>query len=133
MELPPTHCPVTTSSVSAGFANVGSDEIEDTLNLHELLVDHPAATFFIRVEGESMRGASIQPDDILVVDRSLEPKPGRIIIALIEGEFTVKRLVQRGETYFLAAENPNYPDLPLTKELDFQVWGVVTYIIHKAT
>ena len=80
-----------------------------------------------------MRGASIQPDDILVVDRSLEPKPGRIIIALIEGEFTVKRLVQRGETYFLAAENPNYPDLPLTKELDFQVWGVVTYIIHKAT
>ena len=124
--------PFYASAVAAGFPSPADDYLERTLDLHELLVEHPEATFFVRVEGDSMCDAGIVSGDILIVDRSLSPKAGKIVVALLDGEFTVKRLVKQEGKLFLAAENPNYPLIEVTKASDFQVWGVVTYVIHRS-
>lgn len=117
--------------VKAGFPSPADDYIEKLLDLNELMISHPAATFFVRAEGCSMEGAGIFSGDILVVDRSLEAVSGKIIIAVVNGEFTVKRLVKRKEALFLEAENPRYKPIQITPDLDFLVWGVVTFVIHK--
>ncbi|NGX61343.1 MAG: LexA repressor [Chlamydiae bacterium] len=116
----------------AGFPSPADDFLEKQLDLHELLVKHPAATFFVRVEGDSMIGAGIHSGDILVVDRSLSPRIGKIIVALLNGEFTVKRLKKEGKRLFLSPENPRYPAIEVEEEAEFQVWGVVTYVIHRS-
>jgi DNA polymerase V len=120
------------SLVQAGFPSPADDYLETPLNLHELVVKNPPSTFFVRVAGDSMIGARIEPDDILVVDRSLEPVTGRIIVAVVNGEFTVKRLKIVDGVMRLEAENPAYPDIAIPEGSDFQVWGVVTYVVHKA-
>jgi DNA polymerase V len=120
------------SRVPAGFPSPADDYLERQLDLHELLVEHPEATFFVRVEGDSMVGAGMYSGDILIVDRSLKAGHGKIIVALLNGEFTVKRLLAKGKKVYLAAENPRYAPLEITEESDFQVWGVVTYVIHRA-
>ncbi len=117
--------------VPAGFPSIAEDYIEQALNLNELVVKHPAATFFVRVEGESMQGAGIFTGDILVVDRSLFPSSGQIVIALLNGEFTVKRLKKEKQRILLVAEHPSYAPIIVSEESDFQVWGVVTYVIHR--
>lgn len=117
------------SSVQAGFPSAADDFIEKTLDLNEHLIKHPASTFFVRVAGDSMIGVGIQHNDILVVDRSLQAKPGSIIIAIINGEFTVKRLKLRAGQYVLAPENPDYQEIIVRDEL--VVWGVVTSVIHQ--
>lgn len=114
--------------VSAGFPSPADDFIEEYLDLNQLLVKHRDATFFVRASGYSMTGAGIYPGDILVVDRSLEPAHGKVVIAILEGELTVKRLVLGRGGLRLAAENSDYPDIPVTSEL--QIWGVVTSVIH---
>jgi DNA polymerase V len=106
--------------------------MEQRLDLNEHLIQHPAATFFVRVEGESMKDAGIHRGDILIVDRSLETTNGRIVIAVIDGEFTVKRLRIENDTILLEAENPGFPAIRIQSGWDFQIWGVVTYIIHPA-
>lgn len=118
--------------IAAGFPSPADDFLEKSLNLHELVVKHPAATFFVKVIGDSMKDASINSGDILVVDRSVEPTSGKIVVAILNGEFTVKRL-QRGPLgqIWLAAANAAYPPIPVSEDSDFQVWGVVTYVIHK--
>jgi len=121
--------PLFETEVKAGFPSPANDYIERALDLNELIIKRPAATFFVRVQGESMRDASIQSGDILAVDRSIEPKEGHIIIARIDSEFTVKKL---GKSC-LIAENNDYPDIPINKDTDFEVWGVVTYVIHRCT
>jgi DNA polymerase V len=103
---------------------------DKTLDLNALLVSHPVATFFVRVVGESMHEARIFPGDILIVDRSLEAANKTIVVALIDGEFRVKHLVKEEKRTFLASENPSCSMLEITQEGDFQVWGVVTYVIH---
>ena len=123
--------PLFSSGVSAGFPSPAEDYIEQRLDLNDLLVKNPAATFFVRVNGDSMRGAGINHDDILVVDRSLEPVSGRIVIALIEGEFTVKRLFRDANSCRLLAENPDYPAIEVTEESACEIWGVVTGSIHR--
>ena len=95
------------------------------------MISHPAATFFVRAEGNSMEGAGIFSGDILVVDRSLDAISGKIIIAVVNGEFTVKKLVKKNEALFLVAESPHYSPIKITPDLDFLVWGVVTFVIHK--
>ncbi len=120
------------SGLPAGFPSPADDYLERQLDLHELLVEHPEATFFVRIEGDSMIGAGMHSGDILVVDRSLTASDGKIIVALLGGEFTVKRLQKRGQKICLAAENPRYRPLEVTEDSDFQVWGVVTYVIHRA-
>jgi len=117
--------------IPAGFPSPAEPYIERPLDLNEYLIQHPAATFFIRVSGHSMINAGIHDQDILIVDRSLEPKPNKIVIAVIDGEMTVKRL-KKDElgNFFLASENPDYPDIEVKAESDVTIWGVVKTVIH---
>lgn len=128
----PLPLPIFIATVQAGFPSPAENYIDKTLDLNELLISHPAATFFVRVSGDSMRGAGIFSGDTLVVDRSLEPADNKIIVAIVSGEFTVKRLKIKEGRILLVPENPNYPILEIKEGCDFQVWGVVTYVIHKA-
>lgn len=122
--------PLFLSGVSAGFPSPADDYLDRKLDLNEYLVSNPAATFFVRVAGDSMIGAGINDDDILVVDRALEPSSGSIVIAVVNGELMVKRLVRTRNAWRLAAENPAYPDLEINEETPLEVWGVATYAIH---
>lgn len=124
--------PAFLTTVQAGFPSPADDYIENALDLNALMIQHPNATFFVRVEGESMIDANIYSGDTLVVDRSIEPSNGKIVIAVINGEFTVKRFVINLSGTFLAPENPKYPTFKIEQDSDFQVWGIVTYVIHKA-
>ena len=127
--------PLVTSNVPAGFPSPADDYIEDVIDLNKHLVNHPNATFFVKVKGDSMEGANINDGDILIVDRSLNAKSGSIVIAVVDGELTVKRLKQlskgSSKEIFLVPENNNYPDIAIISDR-FEVWGVVSYIIHKA-
>ena len=126
----PLQRPLFLSGVSAGFPSPADDYLDRKLDLNEHLVKNPAATFFVRVAGDSMIGAGINDNDILVVDRSLEPASGSIVIAVINGELTVKRLLKRKDSWRLVAENPDYPDLEIIAETPLEIWGVATYAIH---
>ncbi|MFH7325878.1 LexA family protein [Desulfurivibrio sp. C05AmB] len=122
--------PLFAGGVSAGFPSPADDYIDSRLDLNDFLVKHAAATFFVRVAGDSMIGAGIHDGDILVVDRSLEPVSGKVVIAVVNGELTVKRLQQENGLVRLVAENPNYPPIELTEETAGEIWGVVTSVIH---
>ncbi|MGA8163563.1 MAG: translesion error-prone DNA polymerase V autoproteolytic subunit [Waddliaceae bacterium] len=124
--------PAFLSRVQAGFPSPAEDYMENRLDLNDLVIQHPAATFFVRVEGESMADANIHSGDILVVDRALEASNGKIVVAVINGEFTVKRFTINSGGAYLVPENPRYPTLKIEPDSDFHVWGVVTYVIHKA-
>jgi DNA polymerase V len=119
------------STVRAGFPSPAEDHIEKKLDLNELLIPRPASTFLVRVEGDSMIDANIQPGDVLIVDRSQKAGDGSIVIAVLNGEFTVKRIVRKEDGLFLLPENGAYSPIPIDPDADFQIWGVVTYIIHK--
>ena len=123
-------CPLFMASVSAGFPSPAEDYIEGRLDLNRHLIKHPAATFFVRVAGDSMIDAGIHPGDILVVDRAVEPSDGRVVIAVIDGELTVKRIAQRGGRLYLVADNSRYAPLEIIEEMEFEIWGVVTSVIH---
>lgn len=122
--------PLFSSTVSAGFPSPADDFIEERLDLNRYLVDHPAATFFLRVSGDSMVNAGIYPDDILVVDNLVEPRHGNIVIAALNGEMTVKRLFKQSGRIALLSENSAYPPIFIHDEMAFSVWGVVRYVIH---
>jgi DNA polymerase V len=122
--------PLFASRISAGFPAPADDFLERKLDLNEYLIAHPAATFFVRVEGESMQGAGIHSGDLLIVDRSLLVQDGSIIVALLNSEFTVKRVKKTAQGLSLLPENPKYSAIVVTKEMDFEVWGVVTNVIH---
>ena len=126
----PRACTLYHSRVAAGFPSPADDYIEGQLDLNRYLVDRPAATFFVRVEGDSMLGAGIHPGDLLVVDRSRQAGEGSVIIAVLDGELTVKRLRYRGEQAWLYPENEAYPPLAITDAHDFQIWGVVRHVVH---
>jgi len=117
--------PLFSSTVAAGYPSPAEDHIEDTLDLNEYMVQRPSSTFMLRVQGESMRDVGIMPDDILVVDRSLNAAHNKIVIAALDGELTVKRLFHRGGLIKLLPENPAYPEIELEKESDLVIWGVV--------
>lgn len=123
--------PLLGTEIAAGFPSPAQDYIEGSLDLNEHLIQHPTATFFVKVQGCSMVNAGINPDDILIVDRALEPAHKRIVIAALNGELTVKRLHIRGDRWFLVPENSEYSEIEITEEMDFQIWGVVTYSIHQ--
>ena len=123
--------PLFCDAVKAGFPSPADDYIEQALDFNELLVKHPAATFCLRVSGNSMTGAGIHHNDILVVDRSLSAENNNIIIASICGELTVKRMIKHKKEIILIPENPEFQPVAVTEGMDFQVWGVVTNVIHK--
>lgn len=117
--------------VAAGFPSPAEDHIEATLDLNELLIEHPAATFFVRVAGDSMIDAGIFTKDVLIVDRSKTPVHGNIVIALVNGEYTVKRLYLHGGEIRLCPENKNYSPIVLSGYDELIVWGVVTSLARK--
>ncbi len=119
------------SNVPAGFPSPAENFMDLDLNLQEYLVQHPSATFCVRVTGDSMQNAGILSGDVMVVDRALEPKNNTIVLAVLDGEFTVKRIQKKGEDLFLKPENKDFKAIQITEEMNFQVWGVVTHIIHK--
>ena len=117
--------------VSAGFPSPAADYEEDTLDLNKHLIKHPAATFFVRAIGDSMVGASIRCGDLLVVDRSLEPKDKNVVIAIVNGELTVKRIRIKKKKITLEPENESYSAQQINEDTEFEAWGVVTSVIHK--
>jgi len=123
--------PLYSNKVSAGFPSPADSDIECSLDLNTHLIQHPAATFFLRVSGDSMQNAGIQSGDLLIVDKSLEPSDGKIVIAALDGELTVKRLVKRGGCVQLVPENDRYPIIEVNDRQDLLIWGVVTHVIHQ--
>lgn len=123
--LPLYACPV-----SAGFPSPAEDYIQKNIDLNEELIPNPVSTFFVRVKGHSMKNASIHDEDVLIVDRSLAVKNGDIVVAVIDGDVTVKRFNRLNDRVILQAENPEYPPLVIANERDFSIWGVVTTVIH---
>ena len=123
--------PLYLSPVKAGFPSPADDYVEDKLNLHTHLVRNEAATFFLHASGDSMTGAGIFDGDLLVVDRSIPAEHNRIVIAAIDGELTVKRLIRHDGKTYLAPENPDYPKFDITNREYVHIWGVVTYAVHK--
>lgn len=123
--------PLFSDSVQAGFPSPAEDHMDMDLNLNDHLVHNPSATFCVKAIGESMKDAGIKSGDIMIVDKSLEPKNRSIVLAVIDGEFTVKRVNMNENELYLIPENSNFSPIKITQEMDFQVWGVVTYIIHK--
>ena len=121
--------PFFAEGVAAGFPSPATGELNGTLDLNQLCVRHPAATYFVRARGDSMTGAGIDDGDVLVVDRSTTVTNGAIIIASIHGEFTVKRLDKRGEKVRLLPENPAYKPIEITPGCEAEFFGVVTFVI----
>lgn len=119
------------SPVKAGFPNPVEDAHGMALDLNELVVKHPVSTFYLRVEGDSMTGAGIQHGDIVAVDKSLEPKTGDIVVAAVDGDFTLKHLKKEGQKAWLVATNPDYPPIALHEATDATIWGVVTFMVRK--
>jgi len=122
--------PLYLSRVPAGFPSPAEDYVDKKLDLNEHLIQHPAATFFIRVDGDSMIEAGIHSGDLLVVDRKLEPGDQSVVVASLHGELTVKRLQKKNGKLFLASENPAFKPIEVDPEDEVEVWGVVVHSIH---
>ena len=122
--------PLASSSVEAGFPSPADDYLERPLDFNELLIENPAATFAVRISGESMTGAGLYPNDIAVINRARKPTNGNIILALVDGDFTIKRYRFRAGHIRLMAENPLFPDIQISEAGSFEVWGVVTHSIR---
>lgn len=126
-----TLCPLYSSSVSAGTPLPADEYIESKIDLHKYLINNPLSTFFVRASGDSMIGAGIYSGDMLVVDRNIEPKHGKIVIVAIDGQLTVKRLYNAAGKVILKAENPLYADIEVYEGNEIIIWGVVTAVIHQ--
>ena len=122
--------PFYTSRIAAGFPSPADDHLEAPLDLNEHLIKHPAATFVVKVDGDSMIGAGIYSGDLLVVDRSLEAQSGHIVVAVVNGELTVKRLVIERKRARLVPENPAYKPIEIKDDLELVIWGVVAHVIR---
>ncbi|WP_347989130.1 translesion error-prone DNA polymerase V autoproteolytic subunit [Methylomonas sp. AM2-LC] len=122
--------PLFGSKIPAGFPSPADDHLEASIDLNQQYVRNPSATFFVRVQGHSMIGAGINNNDMLVVDRSLEAKSGAIVIAVVNGELTVKRLLIEPDRVLLMPENPDYQPIVIKDFMDLHIWGVVAHVIH---
>ena len=122
--------PLFANRISCGFPSPADDYLEGFLNLNAKLIPRPSSTFLIKAEGDSMIGAGIYEGDLLIVDKSITPTHNQIVVAVVNGEFTIKRLLYRFPKTILQPENPKNAPIEVTAEMNFQVWGVVTYTIH---
>jgi len=127
--------PLYATRLRAGFPSPADDYLEGKIDLNQYLAEHPAATFLVRIDGDSMIGAGIFPGDIAIVDRSLvdselKAMNNRIVLAVLDGEFTIKRLSVKGKTVLLMPENDRYEPIAVTEASDFTVWGVVKHSIR---
>ena len=123
--------PLVKEAVSAGFPSPAEDYIELGVDLNKYLIKNPISTFFLRVSGNSMNNAGIYNNDLLIIDRSINPIPGNIVVALLDGEFTLKRLIKEQNNYYLKADKENYPAISLYEYVDIEIWGVAIYSIHE--
>jgi DNA polymerase V len=127
----PLFLPCFSSCISAGFPSPAEDYIELRINITEFVTDNPTSTFWVRVHGDSMQDAYIVDGSILAVDKSLKAKSGDIIVAVVNNEFTVKRLLVKGKKVYLIPENKKYQPLEITDDMDFRVWGKVVTVLTK--
>ncbi len=116
--------------VTAGFPSPASDYVDKSIDLNEILIKNKVATFLVRALGDSMINAGIFSGDILIVDKSLNPANKNIVVAILNGEFTVKRFIKENEKIILRPENSKYKDIEILGDDDFKVWGVVSFVIH---
>ena len=119
-----------TSFVNAGFPSPADDHIDVSLDLNEYLIKHPSSTFYIYVQGDSMISDGLLSGDIMIVDRSLNPNSKDIVVAVLDGEFTVKRIYKKNNQIFLVPSNSKYESILINENMDFEIWGVVTHAIH---
>jgi len=119
------------TGISAGFPSPADDFRETRISLDEELITNKEATFFAKVSGQSMIGAGLDDNDLLIIDRSIEPANNKIAVCFLDGEFTVKRLRVENDTVWLQPENPDYPTIKITEENDFIIWGIVTSVVKK--
>jgi DNA polymerase V len=135
--VPLSHAPINLWSlpitVQCGFPSPADDHQQQRLDISTLLVQRPDATFFMRVRGPSMRDVGIDEDDYVVVDRSITPKHGHIVVAVIDGEFTVKQLFKRAGQIKLCAANPTFTDIDIKEAQELTIWGVVTWTLKNHT
>ena len=122
--------PIASESISAGFPSPAENYIETRIDLNEELIKHPNCTFFLRVSGDSMTGVGIYDGDLLIVDRGIEASPGKIVVAILDGDFTLKRLIRHHNSFYLEAANPNHSPIELSKYNNVQIWGVAIYSVH---
>jgi len=122
--------PLFSNSISAGFPSPADDHLEAHLDLNRYLITQPASTFFMRFEGEPMLESVLQHGDLLIVDRSVDPSDSKIVVAAINGELVVRRVRQNRRQMRLLSENPNCPTIYITKDTEFQIWGVVTHAVR---
>lgn len=127
----PVRLPLFSHKVAAGFPSPADDYIEGQLSLDEHLIQHKDATFFVRAKGNSMTGAHIEDGDILIVDKSLKPQFGDIVVAVVDGEFTVKYLAQRGDAVVLKPANAKFKEIEFKDGQELEIWGVVTSSVKK--
>ncbi len=123
--------PYAEDGIQAGFPSPAQDYINESIDLNRELVKHPAATFYGRVKGDSMIEEGIEPGDILVIDRSIEPADGDLSVCCIDGEFTLKRIKLESERVWLIPSNENFDPILVTPDKRFEIWGVVTYTIKQ--
>ena len=122
--------PLVDEYIPAGFPSPAENYIDTSIDLNEELIHNPSSTFFLRVQGESMSNAGVLDGDLLIVDRSINPQPGHIVVAVLNGCFTLKRLTYRKNAPYLEAEHPNYPAFDLSHYESVQIWGVAIHAIH---
>ena len=123
--------PLVEATISAGFPSPADDYLEERLDLNKELIGNASATFYARVKGESMKQAGISDGDLLIIDKSKTPVNGSVVVCLIDGEFTVKRLEKHENDFYLMPENPEYKPIKIKPENSVTIWGVVTYTIKK--
>jgi len=116
--------------IQAGFPSPADDYADTNFDISKFLIDKPAATFFVRAQGESMTGAGIFSGDLLVVDKSKDPHSGDVVVAFVNGEFTIKRFFKKEGRVILQAANKNFKNITINSDEDFQIWGVVSFVIH---
>lgn len=123
--------PLVDAFINAGFPSPADDYLDQKLDLNHLLIKNPSSTFFARVRGNSMIDAGIHDGDILIIDKSLEPKQTSVLVCLMDGEFTVKKIMKSNGDFYLMPQNKDFKPIKIEKNSNFRLWGVVTYCIHK--
>lgn len=129
--IPLPGCPILDRPVPAGFPSPAADYYEERLSLDEHLIEHQEATFFVRVQGHSMMGFGIHDGDLLVVDRAVAPQDRSVVVAVVDGDFTVKQMCQLPNGILLRAGTPGHPDILVAGTQELSVWGVVRWSIHR--
>ncbi|MBL0487714.1 translesion error-prone DNA polymerase V autoproteolytic subunit [Aeromonas veronii] len=130
LDAPALELPLFLSPATCGFPSPAQDYIEQTIDLNQICIEHPAATFYVRASGHSMVNAGINDGDLLIVDRAIKASHGAIVLACLDGEFTVKRLQERPFPALLPA-NPDFQPITLLEGQELEIFGVVTFVLHK--